>query len=75
MGITATAIGLGVGAALIGGAAGAGTTYYIYQRRKQREREEFNRYQQSLLRDNYANNRRISARYHRIAWIIIINYL
>ena len=64
MGITATAI---VGAVLIGGAAGAGTTYYIHQRRKEREREEFNRYQQSLLRDNYANNRRITVIYHRIA--------
>lgn len=67
MGVTATVIGVGVGAALIGGAAGAGTTYYIYKKNKEREEEQMLQYQQNLLRDNYGNNRRISVRYHRIA--------
>ena len=64
MGVTATCIGIGVGAALIGGASGAGTYYYIEQRKKRQELMALQRYKERLA-DNDLYNRRIRSVYNR----------
>ena len=64
MGVTATCIGIGVGAALIGGASGAGTYYYMEQRNKRKELLALQRYKEQLA-DNDLYNRRIRSVYNR----------
>lgn len=63
MGMTATIIGVGVGAALIGGASGAVATHIVQKRIRDKEFEEIQR----RINDDYRNSRGVIRRYNRIS--------
>ena len=63
MGMTATLIGVGVGAALIGGASGAVATHIVQKRIKEREYTEL----VNRINNNYTSSRGVRRRYKRIS--------